>query len=374
MTPEELDQIAETEREQQSHFTQRVNVCVAAGCLSCQSQSVKDALDQEVGKRGTKDHCQVKGVGCMGLCSEGPLVSTSAGVLYKKVEAADGAAILDSLEGTPVRRLVCPTGVPFFQRQKKIVLENSGVIDPDRVEDYISANGYTALIKALTEMRPGEVIEQVTKSGLRGRGGAGYPTGLKWSTVAKAASQTGTKYVICNGDEGDPGAFMDRSVLESDPQRVLEGMAIAAYAVGASKGYVYVRAEYPLAVQRLTTCLRDARRRGLLGNNICNTPFSFDVEIRLGAGAFVCGEETALIASIEGKRGTPKPRPPYPAVSGLWGKPTLINNVETFANIAPILRMGARKFSEIGTEKSKGTKVFALTGKITNTGLVEVPR
>jgi bidirectional [NiFe] hydrogenase diaphorase subunit len=215
------------------------------------------------------------------------------------------------------------------------------------------------------------VIRQITESGLRGRGGGGYPTGLKWSTVAKAAGDV--KYIICNGDEGDPGAFMDRSVLESDPQRVIEGMAIAAYAVGASKGYVYVRAEYPLAVSRLTACLREARRRGLLGNNIGNTPFSFDVEIRLGAGAFVCGEETALIASIEGRRGMPKPRPPYPAVSGLWGKPTLINNVETFANIAPIIRKGGKWFASMGSERSKGTKVFALTGKIANTGLVEVP-
>jgi len=229
MTPDELEEIAESERASQSRFTQRINVCVAAGCLSCQSQSVKDALDQEVEKRGKKDHCQVKGVGCMGLCSEGPLVSTSSGVLYKKVEAGDGAAIIDSLEGSPVSRLVCATDVPFFQRQKKIVLENSGVIDPDRIEDYIATGGYSALIKALTEMTSREVIDQVTKSGLRGRGGAGYPTGLKWSTVSKSVGTS--KYVICNADEGDPGAFMDRSVLESDPHRVLEGMLIAGYAV-----------------------------------------------------------------------------------------------------------------------------------------------
>jgi bidirectional [NiFe] hydrogenase diaphorase subunit len=228
-----------------------------------------------------------------------------------------------------------------------------------------------ALLTALSDMTPQGVIRQVTESGLRGRGGGGYPTGLKWGTVSKAVGDV--KYVICNGDEGDPGAFMDRSVLESDPQRVIEGMAIAAYAVGASKGYIYVRAEYPLAVQRLQAGLRDARRRGLLGNNIGNTPFSFDVEIRLGAGAFVCGEETALIASIEGRRGMPKPRPPYPAVAGLWGKPTLINNVETFANIAPIIRKGGKWFASMGSDRSKGTKVFALTGKITNTGLVEVP-
>src|SRR5438309_11736565 len=371
MTTEELDQIAETEREQQSHFTQRVNVCVAAGCLSCQSQSVKDALDKEVAQRSTKDHCQVKGVGCMGLCSEGPLVSTSNGVLYKKVEAGDGAPTIGSLEGSPVSRLVCPTDVPFFQRQQKIVLENSGVIDPDRIEDYIAANGYTALIKALTEMTSHEVVDEVTKSGLRGRGGAGYPTGLKWSTVSKSVGTQ--KYVICNADEGDPGAFMDRSVLESDPHRVLEGMLIGGYAVGASEAFIYVRAEYPLAIKRLRTAIRQAERVGLLGSNICGTRFSFRVDLRLGAGAFVCGEETALIASVEGKRGTPRPRPPYPAMEGLFGKPTLINNVETYANIAPIIRHGGEWYSQIGTEKSKGTKVFARAGRVLNTGLVEVP-
>ncbi len=371
MTPEELDQIAETERAAQVQFTQGINVCVAAGCLSCQSQSVKDSLDQEVARRGTKDHCKVKGVGCMGLCSEGPLVSTSAGVLYKKVEAADGPAILDSLESEPVSRLICPTDVPFFQRQKKIVLENSGNIDPDRIEDYISVNGYTALIKALTEMSPREVIDEVTKSGLRGRGGAGYPTGLKWSTVSKSVGTQ--KYVICNADEGDPGAFMDRSVLESDPHRVLEGMLIAGYAVGATEAYIYVRAEYPLAIKRLRNAIRQAERVGLLGSNICGTRFSFRIDLRLGAGAFVCGEETALIASVEGKRGTPRPRPPYPAMEGLFGQPTLINNVETFANIAPIIRNGGEWYAGIGTEKSKGTKVFALAGRVENTGLVEVP-
>ncbi|MGA7697118.1 MAG: NuoF family protein [Candidatus Sulfotelmatobacter sp.] len=371
MTPEELEQIAETERAAQSQFQQRVHVCVAAGCMSCQSQSVKDALDQEVGRRGTKERCRVKGVGCMGLCSEGPLVSTSTGVLYKQVAASDAAEILDSLEGPAVARLVCPTDVPFFQRQQKIVLENSGVIDPDRIEDYIAAEGYSGLIKALTEMAPREVVEQVTKSGLRGRGGAGYPTGLKWSTVAKSVGTQ--KYVICNADEGDPGAFMDRSVLESDPHRVLEGMLIAAYAVGASEGYIYVRAEYPLAIKRLRNAIRQAERAGLLGANICGTRFSLRLDVRLGAGAFVCGEETALIASVEGKRGTPRPRPPYPAMEGLFGQPTLINNVETYANIAPIIRKGGEWYAQIGTEKSKGTKVFALAGSVQNTGLVEVP-
>ena len=255
--------------------------------------------------------------------------------------------------------------------RQKIVLENSGVIDPDRIEDYIAANGYTALIKALTEMTSREVVDEVTRSGLRGRGGAGYPTGLKWSTVSKSVGTQ--KYVICNADEGDPGAFMDRSVLESDPHRVLEGMLIAGYAVGASEAYIYVRAEYPLAIKRLRNAIRQAERIGLLGSDICGTRFSFKVDVRLGAGAFVCGEETALIASVEGKRGTPRPRPPYPAMEGLFGQPTLINNVETFANIAPIIRNGGEWYAKIGTEKSKGTKVFALAGRVENTGLVEVP-
>jgi bidirectional [NiFe] hydrogenase diaphorase subunit len=371
MTPEELEQIAEDERAEQAKYSQRVNVCVAAGCLSCQSQSVKDALDQELGRRGAKERCQVKGVGCMGLCSEGPLVSTSKGVLYKEVAAPDASALIESLEGEAVSRLLCPTDVPFFQRQKKVVLENSGVIDPERIEDYIAASGYSALIKALTEMSPREVIDEVTKSGLRGRGGAGYPTGLKWSTVSKSVGTQ--KYVICNADEGDPGAFMDRSVLESDPHRVLEGMLIAGYAVGASEAYIYVRAEYPLAIKRLRMAIRQAERVGLLGANICGTRFSFRVDLRLGAGAFVCGEETALIASVEGKRGMPRPRPPYPAMEGLFGQPTLINNVETYANIAPILRNGGDWYAQVGTEKSKGTKVFALAGRVENTGLVEVP-
>ncbi len=371
MTPEELEQIAEDERAAQSKFTHHVNVCVAAGCLSCQSQSVKDALDKEVSSRGKQGECQVKGVGCLGLCSEGPLVSTSAGVLYKKAAAEDAGAILDSLQGAPVQKLLCPTDVPFFQRQKKIVLENSGVVDPERMEDYVAANGYAALIKALTEMTSREVIDEVTKSGLRGRGGGGYPTGLKWSTVSKSVGTQ--KYVICNADEGDPGAFMDRSVLESDPHRVLEGMLIAGYAVGASEGFIYVRAEYPLAIKRLRNAIRQAERVGLLGANICGTRFSFRIDLRLGAGAFVCGEETALIESVEGKRGMPRPRPPYPAMEGLFGHPTLINNVETFANIAPILRNGGDWYAQIGTEKSKGTKVFALAGCVQNTGLVEVP-
>jgi bidirectional [NiFe] hydrogenase diaphorase subunit len=371
MSPEELEQIAESERERQAGFRHCVNVCVAAGCQSCQSEAVKAALDAELTGRPVTGGCQVKGVGCMGLCSEGPLVSTSRGVLYQKVAGKDATAILDSLDGDPVTSLVCPTDIPFFQRQKKIVLENSGNIDPERIEDYIAASGYSALIQALTEMAPSQVIEEVSKSGLRGRGGAGYPTGLKWSTVSKAAGER--KYLICNADEGDPGAFMDRSVLESDPHRVLEGMLIGAYAVGASEGFIYVRAEYPLAIKRLRLAVKQAERLGILGSNICGTRFSFRVDLRLGAGAFVCGEETALIASVEGKRGTPRPRPPYPAQEGLFGEPTLINNVETFANIPPIIRHGGEWYAKIGTEKSKGTKVFALAGRVNNTGLVEVP-
>jgi bidirectional [NiFe] hydrogenase diaphorase subunit len=371
MTPEELEEIKENELEAQQNVPQQIHVCVAAGCLSCQSDAVKDALTREVEQHGLGGRCKVKGVGCMGLCSEGPLVSTHTGQVYQHVTAADAGEIVESLDAQPVQRLLIPTDVPFFERQKKIVLENSGTIDPERIEEYIAQDGYRALMNVLTEMTPQEVVAEVTASGLRGRGGAGYPTGLKWSTVAKAAGTQ--KFVVCNADEGDPGAFMDRSVLESDPHRIIEGMLIAAYAVGASEGYIYVRAEYPLAIKRLKTAIRQAERLGLLGADICGTGFKLRIDLRLGAGAFVCGEETALIASIEGKRGTPRSRPPYPAMEGLLGHPTLINNVETFANIPPILRNGGAWYAGIGTEKSKGTKVFALAGRVRNTGLVEVP-
>ncbi len=372
MTPEELQEIADKEKQAHSGYQHHICVCTAAGCLSAGSGEVKKALEKEIVETGMKHECQVKGVGCMGLCSAGPLVTVD-NTMYAKVAADDATDIVRSLEdGRKVDRLVCDTKAPFFTRQTKVVLENSGVIDPERIEDYIASGGYSALLHTVTELRPQDVIDQVIKSGLRGRGGAGYPTGLKWSTVAKADGGP-QKYVICNGDEGDPGAFMDRAVLESDPHRVLEGMAIAAYAVGANRGYIYVRAEYPLAVKNLRTAIRQAERLELLGNDIAGTRFSFKVEVRLGAGAFVCGEETALIASVEGKRGTPRPRPPYPAQEGLWGRPTLINNVETFANIAPVIRNGGEWFAKIGTAKSKGTKVFALAGRIENTGLIEVP-
>jgi bidirectional [NiFe] hydrogenase diaphorase subunit len=369
MTSEELLQIAETNVAERKEFDYELNVCMALGCMSQHSDKVKAALAEEVARSGKR--CHVRQTGCIGLCAAGPLVQVGpGGPLYGNVHETDAKAIVHSLGGKTVERL--ETHVEkYFQGQQPVVLENSGRIDPEKIDEYVGRDGYQALMQALTQMTPQEVVEQISRSGLRGRGGGGYPTGLKWGTVAKAVGSQ--KYVICNGDEGDPGAFMDRSVLESDPQRVIEGMIIAAYGVGASKGYAYVRAEYPLAISRLSASLREARRRGLLGSNICGTTFAFDIEIRIGAGAFVCGEETALIASIEGLRGQPRPRPPYPAVSGLWGAPTLINNVETFANVAPIIRKGPEWYSGIGTAKSKGTKVFALTGKIANTGLIEVP-
>jgi bidirectional [NiFe] hydrogenase diaphorase subunit len=287
------------------------------------------------------------------------------------VKLEDASDLIESVGGGPLRRLQCSREQPFFKRQVNVVLENSGLIDPEKIDEYIAADGYKSLLHAVAEMTPTDIIHQVSQSGLRGRGGGGYPTGLKWGTVAKAGAST--KYVICNADEGDPGAFMDRSVLESDPHRVIEGMIIAAYAVGAIRGYIYVRAEYPLAVKRLGVAIRQARQCGFLGNEICGTRLNFDVELRLGAGAFVCGEETALIASVEGKRGTPRPRPPYPAQFGLWDMPTLINNVETYANIPAIIRRGGDWYAAMGTAKSKGTKVFALTGRVKNTGLIEVP-
>jgi bidirectional [NiFe] hydrogenase diaphorase subunit len=370
---EELKEIAEKEYAASAPYVHTLNVCVAASCLSSRGGEVKTALEAAVRAQNMEHKCRVKGVGCLGLCAAGPLVAITGErrALYQAVTPEDAPEIVASLGGEPASRLLLSSEMPFFAGQKKIVLEHSGVIDPERVEDYIAAGGYEALVSALTTMTPLHVIEEVKRSGLRGRGGAGYPTGLKWSTVQKAGGEG--KYVICNADEGDPGAFMDRSVLESDPHRVLEGMAIAGYAIGAHRGYIYVRAEYPLAVKRLRDAIRQAERIGLLGNDICDTRFSFRIEIRLGAGAFVCGEETALIASIEGNRGQPRPRPPYPAQAGLWGRPTLINNVETFANVAPIIRRGGQWFASIGTEKSKGTKVFALAGRVKNTGLIEVP-
>ncbi len=369
MTLEELEQVAKNVRQENEKYDFEVNVCMDLACNSQGAGLLHSALVKAAEASGKK--VLIRKTGCMGPCSSGPLVRVDPDKThYHHVKDANAGAIVDSLGQEPVAGLQCDLN-DHFDKQVRVVLENAGYIDPEKIDDYIARDGYKALLTALLEMTPFGVVHRITESGLRGRGGGGYPTGLKWSTVAKAAGDT--KYVVCNGDEGDPGAFMDRSVMEGDPHRVIEGMAIAAYAVGASKGFIYVRAEYPVAVARLTTALREARRRGLLGSNLGGTTFNFDIEIRLGAGAFVCGEETALIASIEGRRGTPKPRPPYPAVSGLWGKPTLINNVETYANIAPIVRNGGKWFFNMGSERSKGTKVFALTGRITNTGLIEVP-
>jgi bidirectional [NiFe] hydrogenase diaphorase subunit len=375
MNHEDLNNIALKAQDANMKYEHTINVCVAASCLSSHADQVKTALEQDVKKRGKENCCRVRGVGCMGLCAAGPLVSADKSQkMYQAVTPVDAESIVDNvLEDKPVHEaIVLDPALPFFTGQKKIVLENCGEIDPERIEDYIATGGYDPLFQCLTTMSPLQVIEQIAKSGLRGRGGAGFPTGLKWSTVAKAKAKK-CKYVICNADEGDPGAFMDRSVLESNPHRVLEGMAIAAYAVGATKGYIYCRAEYPLAIKRLKLAIKQAESVGVLGNEIADTRFSFRIEVRLGAGAFVCGEETALIASVEGNRGTPRSRPPFPAQRGLWGEPTLINNVETFANVAPIIRNGGHWFATIGTEKSKGTKVFALAGRVNNTGLIEVP-
>ncbi|BAY11690.1 NuoF family protein [Calothrix sp. NIES-2098] len=378
----ELQEIAQKERFSEKPV--QIRCCVAAGCLSANSQTVKQRLEESVTSAGLEAQVQVTGVGCMRLCCNGPLVEVkekntdSLGTLYEKVTPEDAPSIIATLNGVETTVQKGDLAQPFFTYQMPIVLENSGKVDPERIQSYIAAKGYQALYHVLREMTPAEVVETVTRSGLRGRGGAGYPTGVKWATVAKAkgdayGARSDRKFVICNADEGDPGAFMDRSVLESDPHRVLEGMAIAAYAVGANQGYIYIRAEYPVAINRLQTAIRQAQRLGILGSQIFDSRFDFKIDIRIGAGAYVCGEETALMASIEGKRGTPNPRPPYPAESGLWGYPTLINNVETYANISPIIRKGADWFASIGTEKSKGTKVFALAGKIRYTGLIEVP-
>ena len=366
----EMLEIADKERKTRKPI--RLTCCTAAGCLSSNGLELKLALEKAVTEAGMNDKVDVVGVGCMGLCSEGPLVRVEPdGPLYGKVTLEDAPSIIAAINGGKTKVKKIDLNHPFFKRQMPIVLENSGKIDPERIEAYIAADGYLSLYRVLHEMKPVDVVNAITKSGLRGRGGAGYPTGLKWSLVAKATSDK--KYVVCNADEGDPGAFMDRSVLESDPHRILEGMAIAAYAVGAQQGFIYVRGEYPLAINRLNTAIRQARKLGLMGTQIFESSFDFRIDIRIGAGAFVCGEETALMGSIEGRRGMPRPRPPFPAESGLWGCPTLINNVETFSNITPIIRNGADWFAKIGTEKSKGTKVFALAGNISNTGLIEVP-
>ncbi|MEY4179113.1 MAG: hypothetical protein RLY70_2687 [Planctomycetota bacterium] len=433
MNHDDLERIAAAELAEKARVPFAVNVCLSAGCQSAGAENVHQALRAAVAELALGERCRVRSVGCLGPCASGPCVASDpAGRLFGNLSPADAPAVLAAVVGetafsgptcstfspapesaSPATRrapsadgspsedssstangpstadrastgdsapaskhfvssaVEIPTEAPFFARQRKIVLENSGRIDPERIEEYIACSGYRALLDVLGEREPADVVREVMTSGLRGRGGAGYPTGLKWSTVAKAVGPK--KYVVCNADEGDPGAFMDRAVLESDPHRVLEGMAIAAFAVGADHGYIYVRAEYPLAIKRLEVAIRQAMKSGLLGRRIGDADFSFEIELRMGGGAFVCGEETALLASIEGKRGVPRPRPPYPANHGLFGCPTLINNVETFANIPAILRNGGAWYAGIGTPKSTGTKVFALAGKIVNGGIIEVP-
>lgn len=362
-----------------------VLVCGGTGCTSSGSQKVMETLRQELEKQRIDKEVKIVETGCHGFCEQGPLVIIyPEGTFYTRVQEEDVAELVEEhlLKGRIVRRLLyteplTQRQVPgykeivFYKKQKRVVLHNCGYIDPEKIEEYVARDGYVALAKVLGEMTPADVIEEIKASGLRGRGGAGFPTGMKWSFCAKAAGDK--KFIICNADEGDPGAFMDRSILEGDPHSVLEGMLIGAYAIGADEGYLYVRAEYPLAIKRLRIALEQAEAMGLMGDNILGTDFSLHLHIKEGAGAFVCGEETALMASIEGFRGMPRPRPPFPASSGLWEMPTNINNVETWANVPHIIRNGAGWFTAMGTEKSKGTKVFALTGKVKNTGLVEVP-
>ena len=366
-------------------FRSHALICAGTGCVSNKSLQVRTALEEELKKCGLEEEVQVVITGCNGFCAVGPvMVVYPEGIFYQKLTREDIPLLVSEhfLKGRPVEKLMYREeekkatvprmqDISFFGLQVLRALRNRGIIDAEKIDEYIARDGYQAMGKALTELTPEGIIEEVKISGLRGRGGAGFPTGLKWEFCAKARGEV--KYVLCNGDEGDPGAFMDRSILEADPHSVLEGMTIAARGIGAHQGYIYVRAEYPLAVSRLKVAIRQARDYGLLGKNILNSGFDFDIDIYQGAGAFVCGEETALMTSIEGKRGMPRPRPPFPAYKGLWRKPTILNNVETYANVPPIILQGGSWYSELGTEKSKGTKVFAVTGAVNNIGLVEVP-
>jgi NADP-reducing hydrogenase subunit HndC len=367
-------------------YRSQVLCCTGTGCTSSNSRSIIAKFEEEIKNAGLDKEVKVVPTGCFGLCETGPVVIIyPEGSFYSHIKVDDVPRIVSEhlVKGRIVRDLLYSESldekqnirslneVDFYKKQRRVALRNCGVIDPENIEEYIAFDGYKALAKCLTELTPEQVVDIVKQSGLRGRGGGGFPTGIKWSLAQKPVSDI--KYVCCNADEGDPGAFMDRSVLEGDPHAVLEAMAIAGYAIGAKQGYIYVRAEYPIAVKRLRIAIDQARKYGLLGENIFDTGFSFDIDLRLGSGAFVCGEETALLASIEGGRGEPRPRPPFPAVKGLFGKPTLLNNVETYANICQIILNGPEWFASMGTERSKGTKVFALGGKINNTGLVEIP-
>ncbi|MCC6454845.1 MAG: SLBB domain-containing protein [Caldilineaceae bacterium] len=377
MNSNDLQNLAQREREKQEAFRCRLLCCASTPCLSSGGTSVQNAINAAIKTRGLDADVQIVATGCMGPCSRGPVVTVQEkdkpDIVYQGVTPEIAEQIVEAhvLGSQPPPDAALPADMPFMTKQHKVVLSNCGIVDPELLDDYLAHDGYRALDKVLHEMTPEEVCNEIIQSGLRGRGGAGYPAGVKWDLVRKAASDK--KYVVANGDEGDPGAYMDRALMESDPHRILEGMAIAGYAVGAEQGFLYVRGEYPIAAQRIEKAIRAAERRGLLGSRILETNFNFRIDVRIGAGAFVCGEETALMQSIMGRRGQPVPRPPFPAQSGLWGKPTLINNVETFGNIVPVIQQGAAWFSATGTAKSKGTKVFALAGKVTNTGLIEVP-
>lgn len=386
----DIHEIAKNKRQDLDRFVCNIYCCHSTGCKSSGSDDILDLLKSAVVEHGLEGKVRIVATGCMGLCAQGPLVRVEIkgqkDVLYKRLEPLV-ARIIISEHVIPALKLeegeafelpeflnkyVLSLELPFFTKQEKVVLKQAGHLDPEDIHEYIARGGYLALEKVLKTMTPAEVAAEIKKSGLRGRGGAGFPTGLKWELAAKVPV-VDDKFIICNGDEGDPGAYMDRSILESNPHDVIEGMMIAAYAIGATEGWFYIRAEYPLAVERIEKAIKACKKNRLLGNNIMGTGFNFNIDIRLGAGAFVCGEETALIHSIEGKRGTPRPRPPYPTEVGLWDKPSCINNVETLANVAPIILKGADWFASFGTETSKGTKVFALTGQVEHSGLIEVP-
>lgn len=386
ITQEELRKLRASRKAAGEAVKNYVLVCGGTGCESSRATEIFDALQREAELQGVADDVKIVKTGCFGFCEKGPIVKTLPGkAFYVQVVPEDAKDIISEsiVKGQMVKRLLYDDGsnigsdefniddIQFYQKQERIVLRNCGLIDPEEIEGYIAHEGYAALEKVLFEMTPDDVIAEIKRSGLRGRGGAGFPTWMKWNFTKQAKDSE--KYIICNADEGDPGAYMDRSTLEGDPHSVLEAMAIAGYAVGANKGVIYIRAEYPLAIERLEIAIRQARNYGLFGTDILGSGFDFDFEIRLGAGAFVCGEETALLRSIEGNRGMPTPKPPFPAVEGLWKKPTVINNVETWANIPIIILKGGKWFTSIGTERSPGTKVFALTGKINHSGLVEVP-
>ncbi|MBI4669021.1 MAG: NADH-quinone oxidoreductase subunit NuoF [Elusimicrobia bacterium] len=384
-TADDLDKLRKAVLAKRSPEKPVVSVCCGTGCRASNSAELKETLEKEIVKQNLKDKIEVKASGCHGFCEHGPIVVMSPKeIFYERVKLSDAEEIvretvvksnligrLQYIDPAGGERIKTENEVPFYKKQKRKILEKNRLIDPTNILDYVAVGGYEALKRALTGMKADEIIAEIKKSGLRGRGGAGFPTGFKWEFCKRAKGDI--KYVICNADEGDPGAYMDRSVLEGNPHSVIEGMIIGAFAIGSNKGYVYVRNEYPLAVKNLTVALAQAREYGFLGKNILGSGFDFDIEIERGAGAFVCGEETALIASIEGKKGEPRQRPPFPATKGLWGKPTNINNVETWANVPLIINKGADWYSRIGTETSKGTKIFSLVGKVVNTGLVEVP-